>query len=169
MKIKRLWQLTLSAILVLAIVPRGYCQAPDSVEVRKTNPTGALLRSAFVPGWGQLYNRKYIKAVIFAAGEGWLAYGIYDDWKDANRHEDNFKSAIDDPIYQAAEFEKFEDARDSRNLKMWFMAAAIFYSMFDAYVDAQLSDFEQADKAFEVYLGPGEINDFEVSLTFYIE
>ncbi len=169
MKIKRLWQLTLSALLVMAIVPQGYCQAPDSVKVRKTNPTGALLRSAFVPGWGQLYNRKYIKAVIFAAGEGWLAYGIYDDWKDANRHEENFKAAVDDPIYQAAEFEKFEDARDSRNLKMWFMAAAIFYSMFDAYVDAHLSDFEQADKAFEVYLGPGEINDFEVSLTFYIE
>lgn len=156
-------------MLVMAIVPQGYCQAPDSAEVRKTNPTGALLRSAFVPGWGQLYNRKYIKAVIFAAGEGWLVYGIYDDWKKANRHEDNFKSAFDDPIYQAAEFEKYESARDSRNLKMWFLAAAIFYSMFDAYVDAQLSDFEQADKAFEVYLGPGEINDLEISLTFYIE
>ena len=52
---------------------------------------------------------------------------------------------------------------------MWFLAATIFYSMFDAYVDAQLSDFEQTDKAFEVYLGPGQMNDIEVSLTFYIE
>jgi len=169
MRIKRICQISLSAMLVLVIVPQGYCQAPDSVEIRKTNPTGALLRSAFVPGWGQLYNRKYIKAVLFAGGQGWLAYGIYDNWKEANRHEENFKAAVDDPIYQAAEFEKFEDARDSRNLKMWFMAAAIFYSMFDAYVDAQLSDFDQTDKAFEVYLGPGEMNDFEVSLTFYIE
>ena len=79
------------------------------------------------------------------------------------------EQATDDPEYQAEEFEKYESARDSRNLKMWFLAAAIFYSMFDAYVDAQLSDFEQTDKAFEVYLGPGQMNDLEVSLTFYIE
>jgi hypothetical protein len=169
MMTKPIWHLMLSAMLVMAIVPQGFCQAPDSVRIRKTNPTGALLRSAFVPGWGQLYNRKYIKAVLFSAGQGWLAYGIYDDWKEASRHEKNFKGAVDDPIFQAAEFDKFEDARDSRNLKMWFMAAAIFYSMFDAYADAQLSDFEQTDKAFEVYLGPGEMNDFEVTLTFNIK
>jgi uncharacterized membrane protein YebE (DUF533 family) len=159
----------LTVILVSAVVPQGYCQAPDSIKIRKTNPTGALFRSAFVPGWGQLYNRKYIKAVLFAGGHGWLAYGIYDNWKKADRHEKNFKNAFDDPLYQAAEFGKFENARDSRNLKMWIMAAVIFYSMFDAYVDAQLSDFDQTDKAFEVYLGPGEKNDFELSLTFYIK
>ncbi len=169
MKTKPIRQITLLAMLIMAIVPQGYCQAPDSVKIRKVNPTGALMRSAVVPGWGQLYNRKYIKAVIFAGGQGWLAYGIYDDWKEANRHEKNFKGAVDDPIYQAAEFDRFESARDSRNLKMWIMAAAIFYSMFDAYVDAQLSDFEQTDKAFEVYIGPGEMNDFEISLTFHIK
>ncbi len=167
--IRRIWQITFPAILVLIIVPQGYCQAPDSIKIRKTNPTGALFRSAVIPGWGQFYNRKYIKAVIFAGGQGWLANGIYHDWKNANRHEKNFKNAFDDPVYQAAEFDKFEDARDSRNLKMWIMAAAIFYSMFDAYVDAQLSDFEQTDKAFEVYLGPGEKYDFQLSLTFYIQ
>ena len=166
---KPIRQIALSALLIMAIVPQGYCQAPDSVKIRKVNPAGALLRSAFVPGWGQLYNRKYIKAVIFAGGQGWLAYGIYDDWKEANRHEKNFKGAVDDPLYQAAEFDRFESARDSRNLKMWIMAAAIFYSMFDAYVDAQLSDFEQTDKSFEVYIGPGEMNDFEISLTFHIK
>lgn len=155
-------------ILLIISYSSGICQSQDStVVIRKTNPTGALLRSAFVPGWGQFYNRKYIKATIFAAGESWLAIGIYNDWKKADRHRKNFQSSTD-PIYQALEFNKFQDFRDSRNLKMWILAAGVFYSMFDAYVDAQLSDFNQTDKSFEAYIGPGRNNGIEVSLTFTI-
>jgi hypothetical protein len=174
MRMKLTAGLTAAIIIGLFTADRCYCQevdmpaATDSTQIRRTNPTGALLRSAFVPGLGQLYNRKYIKAVIFAAGESWLAYGIYNDWKEADRHEKNFRSATDDPIYQAKEFSEFEDARDRRNLKMWILAVTIFYSMFDAYVDAQLSDFDQPDKAFEVYLGPGENDDIRISLAVRI-
>ena len=145
----------------------GVCGEQDSIRTRHINPTGALLRSAFVPGWGQAYNRKYIKATVFTVGESWLAYGIYNDWKKADRYEKNFKSSAD-PIYQAAEFKRFQDFRDKRNLKMWILAASIFYSMFDAYVDAQLADFDQTDKSFDVYLGPGKKNDLEISLSFVI-
>lgn len=174
MKLRLTVELTVAVIIGLFIVRQGLCQeaelfaGADSTKIRRVNPTGALLRSAFVPGWGQLYNRKYIKSVVFAAGESWLAYGIYNDWKEADRHEKNFRSAGDDPVYRAREFAKFEDARDSRNLKMWIMAVVIFYSMFDAYVDAQLSDFDQTDKAFEVYLGPGENDELKLKLAIRI-
>jgi hypothetical protein len=174
MRIKLTAGFAAAIIVGLFTVNRCYCQEvdmpvkADSTRIRRTNPTGALLRSAFVPGLGQLYNRKYIKAVIFAAGESWLGYGIYNDWKEADRHEKNFRSAPDDPVYQAREFSEFEDARDSRNLKMWILAVTIFYSMFDAYVDAQLSDFDQPDKAFDVYLGPGENDDIRISLAIRI-
>jgi hypothetical protein len=170
MRLRFAAKLTAAVIIGFFIVNQGHCQdadlsaEADSTEIHPTNPTGALLRSAFVPGLGQLYNRKYIKAFIFAAGESWLAYGIYNDWREADRHEKNFRSATDDQIYQAREFSEFEDARDRRNLKMWILAVTIFYSMFDAYVDAQLSDFDQPDKAFEVYLGPGENDDIKLSL-----
>lgn len=157
-------KIALAVMAGFAIVQQGYCQETDSTEIRRVNPTGALLRSAFVPGWGQLYNRKYIKAAVFAVGESWLANGIYHDWKEVDRHERNFKGAADDPVYQAREFAEFENARDRRNLKMWILAVAIFYSMFDAYVDAQLSDFEQKDKAFEVYVGPGAGDDFRITV-----
>lgn len=161
--------IVLISLFIASSSSAGMCQERDSVKVRKVSPGGALLRSAFVPGWGQLYNRKYVKAAVFAVGESWLAYGIYNDWKDADEHERNFKSPPpDDSEYQVIEFAKYEDARDRRNLKMWILAATIFYSMFDAFVDAHLSDFDQTDKAFEVYLGPGDSNDFQVSLTFDI-
>jgi len=141
---------------------------PDSIETQKTNPAGALFRSAFVPGWGQFYNKKYIKSVIVAGVEVYLINGVYTNWKDANRHKDNFESADDDPDYQALEFARYEDALDSRGGYSWFLAAAIFYSMFDAYVDAHLSNFDQEDKAFDVYIGPVNENELGITLTFNI-
>lgn len=51
---------------------------------------------------------------------------------------------------------------------MWILAASIFYSMFDAYVDAQLADFNQTDKSFDVYLGPGDVDEIEISISFII-
>jgi len=159
-------------LLILAVASLYFSQnalpqTADSAHVRKTNPTGALLRSAFVPGLGQFYNRKYIKAAIFAGTESWLIYGIHHDWKMADRHEANFKQTSD-PIYKASEFSEYEKARDSRNLKMWILAAAIFYSMFDAYVDGQLSDFEQRDKAYEVFIGPTENEGVQLVMKFDI-
>lgn len=159
--------ITIFSLLIL-FLSAGNCLGQDSTQIRNVYPTGALLRSAIIPGWGQVYNHKYIKATFIAAGEGWLAYGIYNDWKELNKHQKNFQSATEDPAYQASEFAKYTDARDRRNLKMWILAAGIFYSMFDAYVDAQLANFNQTDKSFDVYLGPGHKDDFVVTLTFKI-
>lgn len=142
-------------VFALAILLSGvsFGQRADSLHIRKVNPTGALLRSAFIPGWGQFYNRKYIKGTIFAGGEGYLIYGIAKYWGEANRHRSNFEQSTD-RTYQTSEFLMYSDARDKRNLRLWILAASIFYSMFDAYVDAQLSDFNQTDKAYQVYVAP---------------
>ncbi len=160
--------LTAGACLLCGSAGDALGQDTDTVRTREASPSGALLRSAFVPGLGQLYNRKYIKAGLFAAGESWLAHGIYENWKEADRHESNLKSAVDDPEYQAAEFAKYENARDRRNLKIWILAATIFYSMFDAYVDAQLADFDQTDRSFEVFIGPDKNDDIKIALAIDI-
>jgi hypothetical protein len=141
--------------LALVILSSGvsYGQRADTLHTRKVNPTGALFRSAFVPGWGQYYNRKYIKSAIFAGGEGYLIYGIAKYWREARHHRSNFEQSTD-RSYQTIEFLKYSNARDMRNLRLWILAGSIFYSMFDAYVDAQLSDFNQTDKAYQVYLAP---------------
>ncbi len=141
-------------------------QNPDSLRAAKINPSGALYRSLIIPGWGQFHNKRYIKAAVFAGLEGYLANGIYTFWRDSDRHKKNFQSAWENPEYQAAEFSKFQKSRDRRNLRLWLITATILYSMFDAYVDAQLADFDQPDKAFEVYIGPGRDDRFEISLAF---
>jgi len=66
------------------------------------------------------------------------------------------------------EFAKYENALDRRGSFSWFFAAAVFYSMFDAYVDAHLSNFDQDDKAFDVFIGPGKNDAMEITLTFDI-
>ena len=141
---------------------------PDSLKIETPNPTGALLRSAFVPGWGQFYNKKYIKATIIAGIEIYLINGVYTHWRDADRHKTNFQGADDDPDYQALEFSRYESALDKRGTFTWFLVATVFYSMFDAYVDAHLSNFDQEDKAFQVYLGPGDKDEIKLALTFNI-
>lgn len=132
---------------------------------RKVKPTMVLLRSAIVPGWGQFYNKQYIKATIFAGGEWYLIYGIAQDWKQTDHYSKTFKSATDLGI-KGTEFHLYTKYRDRRNLKMWIMAATMFYSMFDAYVDAQLSDFNQTDKAYETFIAPTSDGGVQVGLTF---
>jgi hypothetical protein len=145
-------------IMVMFVPNISSGQNADSLRIRKTNPRGALLRSAFVPGWGQYYNRKYIKGTIIAGGEGYLIYGIVKYWREVNKHRSNFQHSTD-PVYQASEFGLYNNARNKRNLRLWIVSATIFYSMFDAYVDAQLSDFHQTDKAYQVFLAPTSGSD----------
>lgn len=140
----------------------------DTLNVRKFSPTGALMRSAFVPGWGQFYNRKYIKGSIITAGESYLIASIYTYWKEADRHRHNFEHS-DNLAFKASEFTQYTNARDSRNLRFWILAGAIFYSMFDAYVDAQLADFNQSDKAYQVYVAPAHNDGVQLVMNFKIK
>ena len=128
-------------------------------KLRKVWPTGALLRSALVPGWGQVYNRQYIKAGIYGGVEIFLLYRARQNWRQMDFHQSNFMNT-DDPAYKAEQFNLYIQRRDDRNIYLWFTGLTIFISMFDAYVDAHLANFDQTDKAFEVYIAPddGQVN-----------
>lgn len=122
-------------------------------KIKKPWPTGALLRSAILPGWGQLYNKKYIKAIVYGGTEIYLLYKVRQLWLKMDKHQKNFQNS-DDPVYKAKEFSLYEKSRDNRNIHLWLTGLTIFISMFDAYVDAHLADFGQTDKSFEVYITP---------------
>jgi len=52
----------------------------DTLAVVKKSPTGAMLRSLFVPGWGQLYNGKWFKAILVCGTEvGLVANAVYQN------------------------------------------------------------------------------------------
>jgi len=133
-------------------------------KIRKTWPTGALLLSVAIPGGGQFYNRKYIKSFLYGGTEVYLIKYVYWRWKQMDEHWRNFKNAGDD-ITKAQQFALFEKKRDSRNTHIWLTALVVFVSMFDAYVDAHLADFNQTDKAFDAYVIP-ENDRVQINLVY---
>jgi hypothetical protein len=110
--------------------------AGTSVPGKKSNlrsPTGALLRSLAIPGWGQAYNKKYFKAIIVAGGQGVLLGSAIAEWKRASDAKNDTS---------LSSFQRLEDYRlhtNNRNMLLWLYAAATVVSILDAYVDAHLS------------------------------
>jgi len=108
--------------------------AKDSLSAK--NPTGAMLRSLAVPGWGQFYNGKWLKGILVAGAETGLVANaiVLNQWaKGAGTEDEQFYYL------------------DNRNLSFWILGAVILYSMADAYVDAALFDFDESpDLSFNV-------------------
>lgn len=125
-----------------------------SDSTRSQNPTMALFKSMLIPGWGQVGNKKYIKAVVFAGLES-LAFGAY--WHYRTKAEDArtaFEAAAGGS--QAALYREYEDARKERNRFAWYTGSLIFISMFDAYVDAHLIHFPKRDQSLSMKLVPSD-------------
>jgi len=134
------------------------------------NPTKAALFSAVVPGLGQIYNRKYWKLPIVYGGFLGCVYAInwntttYNGYKDAYRdYTDNNVNTNSWQAYVPSSLPKDENDWSSEQ-KEWFktnllkqrkdyyrryrdlsyIITGAFYALciIDAYVDAQLFDFD---------------------------
>jgi hypothetical protein len=139
----------------------------SGVKLKKPWPTGALLRSAVLPGWGQVYNRQYIKAILYGGTEITLAVTTAHYWKQMSAHQRNFLNSTN-RTYQAQEFFYYQNSQDNRNLFMWLTGITFFISIFDAYVDAHFADFNQQDKAFQAHLLPNK-DALYLSLTYNLK
>lgn len=150
-------------VIILAFQDRALAQAnQDSGLVRipradtslkYKSPTGALLRSVAFPGWGQFYNGKYIKSLVIFGTEATFITLAAVEWRRRNEHKRRFQDLPQNHPEKAWEFEQFRFYEDQRNLFLWITAGIIFLSMFDAYVDAQLYNFDKE-----------EVPDFSISL-----
>ena len=123
---------------------------PDTL-LEKKSPMGALLRSVVFPGWGQFYNRKYFKGVVVFGAETTFITLAAIEWSRMSKHKKNFQNPNYPDRYW--EFEQFQFYEDRRNLFLWITAGIVFLSMFDAYVDAHLFNFDRE-----------EVRDFSISL-----
>ncbi|NOY58007.1 MAG: hypothetical protein GXO75_03605 [Calditrichaeota bacterium] len=105
---------------------------PDSVTAdssKTKSPRGAMLRSVFVPGWGQFYNGKWFKGILIAGTEiGLVANAVIQ-----NQYAVHSTTLLEKEFYV-----------NNRNLSFWWLAGAILYSAVDAYVDAQLYHFDES-------------------------
>ena len=99
-------------LVVFSICTSQESEYIDSTKVR--NP-GLAWKLGVIPGMGQLYNGKYIKAIGFMGSE-YFAVSRFIELKNENRI-------------------------GLRNTYGWWVFGLFVWNMLDAYVDAQLSTF----------------------------
>lgn len=116
---------------------------PENLERRLSqNPTVALIKSVFIPGLGQLGNRRYIKAAIFMGLDAWFISSAIHYGRQASDFRDQFEKSTDIAARNDY-YNLYQDRKNERNKFTWFAVIVTFFSMFDAYVDAHLSGFPQ--------------------------
>ena len=138
----------------------------DSVQLKKQwipNPTKATWMALVFPGGGQIYNKKYWKLPIFYAGFAGCAYALtwnnrmYKDYsaayKDAVNNNWTAKSITE--LIPARYLERTSASqvtdllkrrkdtyRRYRDISVFAFIAVYALSVIDAYVDAELSNFD---------------------------
>lgn len=113
------------------------------------SPAEAGKRSAVLPGWGQVYNKKYWKVPIIYAALGAIGYGIY--WNNAQyQYYDNlYKQAIlnGNPDQLDLNRTRYLRTFTRRNKELLILVGILTYGLniADAIVDAHLAGFDFSD------------------------
>lgn len=122
----------------------------DDIQIKKTDnrvydPRKAALRSAIIPGWGQITNRSWWKVPLLYGGFGASVYFIYEN----DRLFHRFKTLLDEE--QIADepnenliriYSRNADAsRKNRDLVVLTMIGLYGLQIIDATVDAHLKGF----------------------------
>jgi len=114
--------------------------------VMKKSPWGAVLRSAVIPGWGQIYTESYWKVPVIWGVMGWFTYA----WVDNNNKYIDYKNLYiqygDNPNYDYKRARDFY--RDQRDQFAIYFVLTYFLNLVDAYVDAHLFDFNVEENYF---------------------
>ena len=161
-----------------------------SREIYKPDPKKAIWYSALCPGLGQLYNRRYWKLPIVGAGIVGMAYAIGWNGKYYNAYTNAYRDIADnDPNTKSylallpKGTNNYNDAqlttilknrqqiyRRYRDLSIIGAVGVYLFCLIDAYVDAQLYDFDiTPDLSIippSVSPGFGGAKGLEISLAF---
>jgi len=127
-------------------------------KIKKFNPRTATLRSAMIPGWGQIYNKKYWKLPLVYGGIGITAgvfqYNVknYNLLRQAFSYRTDTISANDaliDPRFKNLSTNAIQSYRTSfrQNVDYTVLFFIAFWGLnvIDATVDANLKAFDVND------------------------
>ncbi|MBN1434230.1 hypothetical protein JW921_05675 [Candidatus Fermentibacterales bacterium] len=133
-----------------AALPTDSSRARSYEPIPERSPTGALLRSAVLPGWGQIYNDRPVKGLLMGAAEIGLAVWLVLEHLEAEEARDEYASSGD-----PADLARYESHKQRRLDLIWYTSGAWLIGMLDAYVDAHLYAFEEENREFERKVGIG--------------
>lgn len=161
---RKMRELTDSPILNPQVISSAdTVQANFQPNVFVPNPTKATWLALVIPGGGQIYNRKYWKLPIFYGGFAGCAYALtwngkmYKDYSNAYRDavNENWSSSniqdllppgYTDRVSKTQLTETLRKRKDTyrryRDLSIFAFIGVYLLSVVDAYVDAELSNFD---------------------------
>ncbi|MCR4417935.1 MAG: DUF5683 domain-containing protein [Ignavibacteria bacterium] len=117
-------------------------QEVDTLNLKSKSPWGAVARSAILPGLGQFYNEAYWKVPVIWGLLGWFGY----NWWQNNKNYNEYKTLYYESVVNGNENYLYkrirEFYRDQRDLFAVYLGLTYFLNLVDAYVDAQLFNFE---------------------------
>ena len=107
-------------------------------------PRWVMMRSLVLPGWGQLYNRSYVKASLVAGSEGWLIGALIADRNQLDKLQSavNAAQAAHDNAAAQAAINAYNSRLDRFVSRQWLLAGVAVYALLDAYVDAHFKNFD---------------------------
>ena len=159
-----------------------------SAKQKIYNPKVAARRSAIIPGWGQIYNKKYWKLPIIYGGLGVTGYVFVDNIKTYKEYKFAYAARVkaEPPTYDSTDYNQLDNiykvlspgsirsARDEFRRYVDY-SALIFILLWglnvvDAAVDAHLKNFDVGpDLSLEIRPGYSEMAKTNgVSLVLHI-
>lgn len=140
----------------------------DSASKSKS-PTGAVLRSLALPGWGQYYVESYWKAPLFLAGWGTVVFFIIDNhikYADAADKYANYTGT--NLIEKNYLFRTREYFRDYRDLNALYLLGIYIISTIDAYVGANMFEFN-VDDNIAINYNINKSGNFEIKFSYKLK
>jgi hypothetical protein len=108
----------------------------------------AGLLSAALPGSGQLYNHAYVKSAVFFASEAtFVGLAIYHTNRINYYYDKANGAAVEN--YNTC-YRQYQRNYNRRQSDYWWIGTTTFLSILDAYVDADLYNFDKKKK--EIHL-----------------
>ena len=176
---RKLMEMTTPPSIEVEPIPNDSLQKAINPVVWKPDPTKATWLALIIPGGGQIYNKKYWKLPIIYGGFAGCAYALtwngnmYRDYSNAYKDAVNNRwdaTSITDLIpagylnrvskTQLTEMirKRKDTYRRYRDLSIFAFIGVYLISVVDAYVDAELSNFD-ISKDLSLRVEPTIIND----------
>ncbi len=160
---KKMLELTASPQMAEPQAPTDSLSKDMKRKLWVPNPVRATWLALIIPGGGQIYNRKYWKLPIFYGGFAGCAYALtwngkmyrdyfnaYRDAANGNWNSTNITDLIPPSYMNQVSQDRLVDLlrrrkdtyRRYRDLSIFAFVAVYLLSVVDAYVDAELSNFD---------------------------
>ena len=121
-------------------------------------PGRVALQSFVLPGWGQAANGQWLKGtVVFAVYGGFIGWGV------------SLNQDVQEAKGQGQSDFEIDSLKRSRNAKYWLAGLTALLAMADAYVDANLRNFDEQIDAEVGFLPTEDGPVFAVSVTARLE